>query len=69
MQYNYDAQGRLAEMPGLGSYGYSDPDHAHAVTYVDGVQKYWYDANSNPSRENTRHAEDPQVPKKRQAHG
>ena len=29
------------------SYGYQDTNHFHAVTHLDSVQKYWYDANGN----------------------
>ena len=45
--YSYDSQGRLASMPSLGTYGYEDPDHAHAVTHIGDTQKYWYDDNGN----------------------
>jgi YD repeat-containing protein len=31
-------------------YGYNDGAHAHAVTHLGGVQKYWYDENGNQTR-------------------
>ncbi len=45
--YTYDATtGNLSSKAGV-NYGYQDSDHFHAVTHLDGVQKYWYDANEN----------------------
>ena len=45
--YTYDATtGNLSSKAGV-NYGYQDSDHFHAVTHLDGVQKYWYDANGN----------------------
>ena len=38
--------GNLSSKAGV-SYGYQDSSHFHAVTHLDGVQKYWYDANGN----------------------
>jgi hypothetical protein len=29
------------------TYDYNDAAHKHAVTHLNGVQKYWYDANGN----------------------
>jgi RHS repeat-associated protein len=45
--YSYDSQGRLDGLPSLGDYDYNDPDHAHTVTHIDSVRKYWYDPNGN----------------------
>ena len=45
--YAYDQQGRLSSKTGVGTYGYNDSNHEHAVTHLGGVQKYWYDANGN----------------------
>jgi len=43
----YDAStGNLNSKAGV-SYGYQDSSHFHAVTHLDSVQKYWYDANGN----------------------
>ena len=43
----YDAAtGSLSSKAGV-SYGYQDSSHFHAVTHLDSVQKYWYDANGN----------------------
>jgi hypothetical protein len=40
--YTYNATtGNLASKAGV-SYGYNDGAHAHAVTHLGGVQKYWY---------------------------
>jgi len=44
--YTYDAIGNLTSKAGV-EYKYQDADHRHAVTHLDGVQKYWYDANGN----------------------
>ena len=45
--YSYSvATGNMASKAGVG-YGYNDPEHIHAVTHLDGVQKYWYDLNGN----------------------
>ena len=44
---HYDATtGNLSSKAGV-SYGYQDSSHFHAVTHLDGVQKYWYDTNGN----------------------
>jgi len=32
LTYNYNSQGRLTDLPDLGTYGYNDADHFHAVT-------------------------------------
>ena len=45
--YAYDQQGRISSKTGVGTYGYNDGNHEHAVTHLGGVQKYWYDANGN----------------------
>jgi RHS repeat-associated protein len=45
--YSYDAiTGNLSSKTGVGTYGY-DPAHPHAVTKLDNVQKYVYDANGS----------------------
>ncbi|MFZ1400860.1 MAG: hypothetical protein WAS33_28410, partial [Candidatus Promineifilaceae bacterium] len=44
--YTYDALGNIENFAGV-NYGYEDPDHVHAVTDLNGVQKFWYDANGN----------------------
>ncbi|MCA9996179.1 MAG: hypothetical protein KDE56_10555, partial [Anaerolineales bacterium] len=44
--YNYDAIGNIASVAGI-TYDYEDPHHVHAVTHLDDVQKFWYDANGN----------------------
>ena len=44
--YAYNAIGNLTSKAGVG-YGYNDAAHKHAVTHLNGVQKYWYDANGN----------------------
>ncbi len=45
--YTYDAIGDLTSKTGMGVYTYQDPAHKHAVTHLDNVQKFWYDANGN----------------------
>jgi RHS repeat-associated protein len=47
--YNYDSQGRLSGLPTMGSYSYSAA-HLNAVEKINGVQKYWYDANGNMTK-------------------
>ncbi|MCP4288583.1 MAG: hypothetical protein GY792_29870, partial [Gammaproteobacteria bacterium] len=47
--YSYDSAGRLNGLPGMGTYSYSS-SHIHAVTKLDGVQKYWYDAVGNQTQ-------------------
>ncbi len=50
--YTYDATtGNLSSKAGV-SYGYQDSSHFHAVTHLDSVQKYWYDANGNMTERN-----------------
>jgi len=45
--YAYDADtGNLSSKAEV-SYTYLDDAHRHAVTHLNGVQKYWYDANGN----------------------
>lgn len=46
--YVYDRLGNATTFANT-SHGYSDPAHKQAVTHVTGVQKFWYDANGNPS--------------------
>jgi RHS repeat-associated protein len=38
--------GNLTSKAGV-AYTYQDTAHKHAVTHLNGVQKYWYDANGN----------------------
>ena len=49
--YTYDVTtGNLSSKAGV-SYTYLDDAHRHAVTHLNGVQKYWYDtvfANGKP---------------------
>ena len=44
--YAYDAIGNFTNFSGT-LYANSNPAHKHAVTHLDGVQRYWYDANGN----------------------
>jgi len=41
--------GNLSSKAGV-NYTYLDGAHRHAVTHLNGVQKYWYDANGNMIR-------------------
>jgi len=45
--YAYDAIGNITSKSDMGAYTYQDPLHIHAVTHIDGVQRYAYDANGN----------------------
>lgn len=47
--YRYDSIGNLTRKGGT-SYGYQDGGHIHAVTHLNGVRKYWYDANGNQTK-------------------
>ena len=47
--YRYDSIGNLTRKGGT-SYGYQDGGHTHAVTHLNGVRKYWYDANGNQTK-------------------
>ena len=48
--YSYSSStGNLASKTGLGSYGYNDTNHQHAVTHLSGTQKYWYRCNGKSS--------------------
>jgi RHS repeat-associated protein len=55
-RYAYDATGNITHKDGLGDYGYGQPAgiapgaKPHAVTHIDGEQRYWYDANGNQIR-------------------
>ena len=45
--YTYNGTtGNLSSKAGI-NYTYLDDAHRHAVTHLNGVQKYWYDANGN----------------------
>jgi RHS repeat-associated protein len=44
--YLYDKVGNLTSKAGVTQW-YSDTLHKHAVTHLNGVQKFWYDANGN----------------------
>ena len=44
--YSYTAIGNIDNYAGV-EYRYLDANHTHAVTHLDGVQKFWYDANGN----------------------
>jgi RHS repeat-associated protein len=52
--YNAGAGRTYAELTPLSAgtltYTYGDTAHAHAVTHINGVQKYWYDANGNQTK-------------------
>ena len=46
--YGYNAStGNLSSKTGMGTYGYNDSSHKHAVTHLNNVPKYTYDANGN----------------------
>jgi RHS repeat-associated protein len=45
--YAYGPTGNVTHKDGMGDYGYGDPAHVHAVTHINGQQRYWYDANGN----------------------
>ena len=47
--YNYEPNGNVTQFQGKG-FAYNDPTHKHALTHVDGAQKYWYDENGNMTR-------------------
>jgi RHS repeat-associated protein len=47
--YVYNTIGNLTSKAGV-SYGYNDGAHKHAVTHLNGVQKYWYDADGNQTK-------------------
>jgi hypothetical protein len=36
--------GNITHKDGMGDYAYNDPAHVHAVTHINSVQRYWYDA-------------------------
>jgi RHS repeat-associated protein len=44
--YTYNPIGNLTSKAGVAQW-YSDTLHPHAVTHLNGVQKFWYDANGN----------------------
>jgi RHS repeat-associated protein len=52
--YNAGAGRTYTELTPLSAgtltYTYGDAAHAHAVTHINGVQKYWYDANGNQTK-------------------
>ena len=41
--------GNLTTFENLGTFSCNDAAHKHAVTHLNGVQKFWYDTNGNPS--------------------
>lgn len=47
--FAYNPIGNLTTMVGV-TQGYNDPLHKHAVTHLNGAQKFWYDANPTPLR-------------------
>ena len=47
--YTYNEIGNMLSKGGVG-YEYLDPLHKHAVTTLNGEQKFWYDANGNMTR-------------------
>ena len=47
--YVYTNAGNIDTFEGA-ALGYNDPAHKHAVTHVNTVQRYWYDANGNATR-------------------
>lgn len=47
--YTYTLVGNIESFEGT-AFGYNDAAHKHAVTHLNGVQKYWYDANGNMTR-------------------
>ena len=47
-KYSYDlTTGNIYSTTVMGNYTYTDSAHKHAVTKLNGTQKYWYDANGN----------------------
>jgi YD repeat-containing protein len=44
--YAYNPIGNLTSKAGVTQW-YSDTLHQHAITHLNGVQKFWYDANGN----------------------
>ncbi|RME48062.1 MAG: RHS repeat protein, partial [Chloroflexi bacterium] len=47
--YAYGANGNVTSFEGK-AFAYNDSAHKHALTHVDGTQKYWYDENGNMTR-------------------
>ncbi len=47
--YEYNPIGNITTKAGV-SYSYNDSAHKHAVTLLNGVQRYWYDQNGNMTR-------------------
>jgi YD repeat-containing protein len=46
--YAYNKIGNITSFAGV-SYGYNSAAHKQAVTHLNSVQRFWYDANGNPS--------------------
>jgi len=44
--YSYDAIGNILHKTGMGNYAYLG-GKPHAVTHINNMQRYWYDANGN----------------------
>ena len=49
LSYTYDNAGNVTSFEGA-AYAYNDAAHKHAVTHLNSVQKFWYDANGNVTR-------------------
>ena len=39
----------ITSFENLSTFSYTDAAHKHAVTHLNSVQKFWYDANGNPT--------------------
>ncbi len=49
--YQYNEIGNLTNKAGVAQW-YNDAAHKHAITHLNGVQKFWYDANGNMTTRN-----------------
>ncbi|MBK8129275.1 MAG: RHS repeat protein [bacterium] len=47
--YGYDVLGNITNNAGI-NYNYYDTAHKHAVTHLNNIQKFWYDANGNMTK-------------------
>jgi YD repeat-containing protein len=45
--YAYNVIGNITYTTRLGTYGYTEAAHKHAVTTLNGARQFWYDANGN----------------------